>query len=517
MQHLLAGIDVGTSGVKTGLFDAAGRLLGLGRSSHAISSPRPGWAECDPGVWWNGVIASLTEACSAAGVAASDVSAVGAGTLFPAIVPLDAAAHALQPAILYCDRRSLEQVNAIEAAIPREEYQATIGNMLVPGTCAVTSIAWLRDERPDVYRAAHVIGFANTFIIARLTGCFCTDPSSASLSGLVNAHDPWQWSEKLCEALRIDRDSLPQIIGSDKVAGTVIRSAAQATGLKEGTAVVCGAGDVPVAAVAIGAASAETAAYVAGSTDCIAVPMSSPTCDRRYVNCAYVPRDAWLGIGTTTSSGSSLAWLAEEIFGKGGKAGLDLLMGLASSSPPGSNGLLYLPYLMGERTPVWDPLARGMFVGLTTETTRSDLARAVLEGTAFALRQALECAEHVTGQTVALVRAVGGGTRSPLWNQVKADVLHKPIDVLHHQEAGALGAALLAGLGVGVYGSFRKAVDVARAASAAETIEPDTRHSELYDRLFNLYAQLYPSTRQICQQLAKGGSGRNRDRNRCES
>ncbi|HPD14746.1 MAG TPA: FGGY family carbohydrate kinase [Planctomycetota bacterium] len=508
MAQLLAGLDIGTSGVKVGVADASGHLLGLGRAAHANDSPRPGWVQCDPERWWQGVIASLHQACAEAKASPADIAAVGVSVLFPCVAPLDADGRALHPALLYCDRRSCAQAEAIAALVPRQEYEATIGNVLTPGTCAATSLLWLCEEAPDAWHRAHSLGFANTAITARLTGEFCTDPTQVALSGLVDIRDPWRWNEALCERLAIAADRLPRVAGADEVIGTVTRTAARETGLNPGTPVVCGCGDVPASALGAGAAEPGTVIYVAGSTDCVAVPTCAPTPDRRWVNSAYIPRGLWLPIGTTTSSGVSVEWFCRELLGQPGAEGLRSLTELAQQAPPGAGGLLYLPYLQGERTPIWDPKARGSFFGLSTATTRADLARSVLEGTAFALRQVVACLETVLGSPLAEIRSVGGGTRNPLWNQIKADVLGKRLAVLEFQETSALGAALLAAVGAGLCESFAAAARAARAANRVRLIEPHASRTASYDYLFRLFAGLYPATRPLARRLSSWGAPR---------
>ena len=502
MGDLLLGLDIGTSGVKVGVVDVEGHLLGLGRAAHENDTPHPGWVHCDPERWWQGVLVSLRQACARAGVSPGDVRAVGVSVLFPCIVPLGRDGRALYPAILYCDRRSFAQADAIAAKIPRGEYEAIIGNVLVPGTCAATSLAWLRDEQQEACAQAHAFGFANTAITARLTGEFCTDPTMVALSGLVDIDDPWRWNGALCDRLELDRARLPRVAGAAEVVGGVTRAAAEETGLRRGTPVVCGCGDVPASAVGCGAIGPATVVYVAGSTDCVAVPTRAPTADRRWVNSAYVPRGMWLPIGTTTSSGVSVEWFVRELLGQAGSEGLRAMTELAEQAPLGSGRLLYLPYLQGERTPIWDPRARGTFFGLSSTTTRGDLARAVLEGTAFALRQVIECLEDVMGTPADEIRAVGGGTKNALWNQNKADVLRKRLGVLEFQETSALGAALLAALGVGLHESFESAAEVARSCNRAHTVEPDASRAGRYDELYALFTELYPATRALAHTLA---------------
>jgi len=504
MSDLLLGLDVGTSGVKAGVVDASGRLLGLGRRSHENHSPHAGWVQCDTEAWWQGAVAALGDACAEAGVAPSDISAVGVSVLFPCIVLFDADGRGLYPALLYSDRRSVHEASAIEAMIPRDEYEAIIGNVLVPGTCAVTSLAWLRDKQEEAYDAAHAFGFANTAITARLTGEFATDPTQVALSGLVDIRDPWHWNRDLCDRVGIDSERLPRITGAAEVIGTVTHGAAVATGLREGTPVVCGSGDVPASALGCGAIEPSTVVYVAGSTDCVAVPTHAPTRDRRWVNCAYIPRNRWLPIGTTTSSGVSVEWFLRELLGQAGDDGLRAMTELAQQSEIGSGRVVYLPYLQGERTPIWDPRARGTFFGLSTTTTRADLARAVFEGTAFALRHVIECLEGILGESVDEIRSVGGGTRNALWNQIKADVLRKRLAVLEFQETSALGAALLAGLGTGLYDSFGAAATVARSCNRTRAVEPDLARSARYDEFHTLFTQLYPATKHVANALAAG-------------
>ncbi|MBM4039406.1 MAG: hypothetical protein FJ290_12915 [Planctomycetes bacterium] len=499
MSQLLAGLDIGTSGVKVGIAEASGRMLGLGRAGHENESPREGWVQCPPERWWQGAVAALRQACKQAGVSPGDIAGVGVSVLFPCVVPLDADGRALHPALLYCDRRSGAEADAIAGLVGKDAYEAQIGNTLVPGTCAATSLLWLREHQPDAWRQARAVGFANTAITAQLTGEFCTDPTQVALSGLVDIRDPWRWDEGLCERLGVDVGRLPRVAGAAEVIGTVTRAATEETGLRAGTPVVCGCGDVPASALGAGAADSSTVIYVAGSTDCVAVPTHVPTADRRWVNSAYIPRGMWLPIGTTTSSGVSVEWFVREVLGNGG---LQAMTALAEQAPLGSHGLLFLPYLQGERTPIWDPRARGCFFGLSARTSRADLARAVLEGTAFALRQVVECLEGVAGVAAGQIRAVGGGTRNALWNQIKANVLRKCLAMLEFQETSALGAALLAAMGVGLHATFSSAAAAARSGNRTRLVEPEASGELAYEALYGQFARLYPATREIAHCLA---------------
>jgi xylulokinase len=507
---LLMGIDLGTSGVKVGIYNSVGRLFGLGRSSkYDVVSPQPGWSQNDPESWWDALILAMQDSFSKARIKGSDIKAVGLSTIFPVVIPLDPNGFPTHPAILYSDRRSIKQVNDIFGRISREKYQAITGNVLVPGNSSVASMAWLRDEKPDIYGSAKVLGSANTYITARLTGGFYTDTTNAALSGLTDINKPWQWSEELCDVCSIDSDRLPDIKNPDEVIGEIGRAVSEKTDLKTGTPVVCGCGDAVASPFGAGAHTEGSIVYTAGTTDCVTVGLSKPAKDLRWVSTANIPHKSWCAIGTTTSSGASIEWFKkvfykQKITNSRSRSDIYKIMTeLAGSCPAGSRGVLYLPYLQGERTPLWDPLARGMFIGLKTSTSIGALTRAVFEGTALSLRDVIECLEGVVSDPVKEIRAVGGCTKSRLWNQIKADILCKPIDVLQFQETGSLGAALLAGIGSGVYASYEEASNVAREVIDVKRVEPDPDNRQMYDELFSIYKEVYPSIKRSVHRLVK--------------
>ncbi len=500
--HLLLGIDLGTSGVKAGVYDSEARLLGLGRArSYPVISSHPGWSESDPELWWDGAAASVRDACEAGGVSPADVGAVGMSVFFPALVPMSETGESLRPAILYNDQRSLGEVDAILDIIDREAYQRRIGNVLVPGTCAVTSMLWLKEHEPEIYRSSHTLGMANTFLASRLCGEHVTDYSNASLTGLVHGASPQRWSTELCDLMGIDPGKLPRIVAPSQVVGFVGGEGARMTGLQPGTPVVAGMGDAAASAYGAGAVDESTVIYITGSTDCVTSPFSRPTEDLRWLNSGYIREDIWFGIGTMTSSGVSVEWFASQFYtGEQDQRIQAMIQDAASVEEKSSPELLYLPYLQGERTPIWDPRARGAFFGLTTATTRADMARAVFQGTALGLRDVVRCLEDMRGP-VTEIRACGGGGRNSLWTAIKADALGRSIDVLGFQEMGSLGGALLAGVGTGVFPSHEHAAGVARGAAAVTSVDPDPARSGRYDELYELYTSLYAQTRDIAHAL----------------
>jgi xylulokinase len=500
---LILGIDLGTSGVKAAVFAPDGGLRGAGRGSYPVDTPRPGWAETDPELWWKATAEAVRGALASCPRGGAEIAAVGLDVLYPAVVPMAADGRPLHAALLYCDQRGVAQVEAIARTLGRDAYEARIGNTAAPGNTAVSNMAWLREERPDVFRTARVLGFASTFLVFRLTGVFTADPTMASLSGLADIRDPWSWDADLCGLLGIPMDILPPIRAPYEAVGVVSGSAARDTGLRAGTPVISGWGDTPSSAFGAGASEPGCAAYTAGSTDCVAVPLDEPPAKDSWVHSAYGLRGSWLAIGANAAGGASVQWFLREILGEEGAEGLDRFNALAASSPPGAHGLLFLPHLQGERTPLWDPRARGVFLGITTATTRADMARAVLEGVAFGLRHMVESGEEA-GMRLREIRACGGGTRSALWNRIKASVLGREILLLDRADTAVLGAALMAGLGCGLYRDWNEAAAVPRSVRLKGTVEPEQALRRLYEDRYALYREAYPKTRDLMHALAEG-------------
>jgi xylulokinase len=502
MTEVLLGIDLGTSGAKAGLYTPEGALLGLGRSAaYGMSSPRPGWSESDPEGWWLAVRESLGGACRAAGVGPEAVAAVGLSVFFPAVVTLSDSGRPLRPAILYNDQRSLEQAAAVEASFAPGEYRRLSGNGASPGTCAATSIRWLMESEPELYQSADLVGFANTFLTHRLTGARATDFTHSGLSGLIDIRRLDRWDGGICSRLGVDRAKLPDIVPAGEVVGRVTRRAAAETGLLEGTSVVCGTGDAPCGSFGAGSILPGTVAYVAGSTDCVTMPLTEPLVDHPWLTMGWIKPGLWLGIGTMTSAGMAVEWFAERFYPGTAEERLRSMTAEAEAAEPAD--LLFLPYLQGERTPVWDPMARGLFTGLALSTTRGQMARAVFEGTAFGLRDVIGCLEERSSGSVTEIRAGGGPLRNLFWTQLKADALGKPLEVLGFQETGSLGAALLAATARGRYASLEEAADAARRAVPTSIVEPGPHAAALSER-FARYRALYPRTRELMHVLSSG-------------
>ena len=502
MGSILLGIDLGTSGAKAGLYTPEGRLLAFGRSrGYTQLEPRPGWAEGDPAAWWSSVVEALGRACSEAGVAPTQIGAVGLCVFFPAVVAMDAAGKALRHAILYSDGRSLAEAAELEAVLGPGVYRRLSGNVASPGTCAATSILWLRRHEPRVWESAHVLGFANTWLTSRLTGACVTDLTHAGLSGLVDIRSPDRWDTRILSAIELDARMLPRIVPAPAVAGAVTPAAGRATGLEPGVPVVAGMGDAACGCLGAGVVEPGSVGYVAGTTDCVTVPLVSPLEDHRWLTLGYVEPGRWLGIGTMTSTGASVEWFAERFYTGTRMDRLERMV--AEAQTAGASGeVLFLPYLQGERTPHWDAQARAVFSGLTLATTRAQLARAVFEGTALGLRDVVDCLPQRPSE----IRACGGGMTNRLWTRLKADALGLPLTVLSEPETGSLGAAMLAAMAVGVYGGVEQAAVAARAAVPSVTVEPDPRRAGQVAERLERYRDLYVRNRGLMHELAAAGS-----------
>jgi xylulokinase len=498
MDEAILGIDLGTSGAKAGLYTTDGRLLGIGRSrGYGRVEPWPGWSECDAEVWWSAVRWAIERACAAAEVRPGSIQGVGLSVLFPAVVPLDGKGKALRRAILYNDGRSLEQCAALEAAFPAGEYRRKTGNPVSPGTCAATSILWIKENQPEVYHEARVIGFANTFLAWKLAGVAATDFTHAGLSGLVDIRRPERWDPQLCCTLGVDVEKLPRLLPASTAAGEVTQAASIATGLRKGTPVAVGMGDAGCAGFGAGVMEPRDAAYVAGTTDCVTVPLRVPAVDHRWLAMGHAEVDRWLGIGTMTSTGAAMEWFVDQFYAGTRSDRLRRMAGEAESVDAWG-GPLFLPYLQGERTPHWDAHARGVFADVNLGTTRAQLAAAVLCGTALGLRDVVDCLPERPQE----IRACGGGLANACWTQLKADALGLPLHVLSEPETGSRGAAMLAAVALGHYRSCVEAARAARKAVSAVVVEPDITHASRVADTLERYRALYARNRELMHRLA---------------
>ncbi len=494
MSALLLGIDIGTSSVKLGLVNDRAELLAAASAAHEVDRPRPGWAQMDSDLWLRGVRDALPRACAQAGVDARDIDAVGFSAMFPVLVPLDADLRPLHPAILYCDQRSIPQTERLERDLPAERFERIAGNRLTPGTCSLTSLVWLKEERPGAFDAAAWFALAPGCVAAQWTGRPAADWGSASLSGLMDLAQG-EWSEELCAAAGVPLEKLPPLLAPAERAGALRPDVARALGLRAGIPVAVGSGDTICSAAGLGLTEPGQASVTCGTTDNVSAVADQPSFDPRFANCRHALPGRWIFIATMSNTGAALEWFkAGFAAAVAGDGSYDALFAAAAQAPPGAGGLICLPYWQGERTPIWDPKARAALVGMSADTDAARVLRAVLEGVAFALRQNLDALQEA-GFEPKEILLTGGGSKSAVWNQIRADALGRPLLRAADTEATLLGAALFAGAAAGVWPDLEDALRAAAARRETERIEPRPDEAAAYDRLYPLYERLYPALR----------------------
>ena len=487
----LIGIDVGTTAVKAVAVDEIGCLLAEADVEQPTSVPRPGWSEQRPEMWWRSTKAAVSTVMAAVRrlPATVEVRAIGLSGQMHSSVFLDDSGEVNRAALLWNDVRTTEQCRQMTAALGLNGLRRTVGNLALEGFTA-PKLLWLRENEPASYDRLRTLLLAKDYIRYRLTGELATEPSDAAGTLLFDVRRR-RWSDYVLSALGISPDLLPTVVGSTDVSGVVTPSVAHEIGLPPSTPVIGGGADNAAGAVGSGVVVPGRVQSSIGTSGALVTPVRRPRIDRRmrlHTFCHSVP-DLWYLMGVVLSAGNSLRWL-RDILTEGGEVPYDLLTNEAAAVTPGSDGLLFLPYLTGERTPHNDSNARGVFFGLHLGHTRAHLVRAVMEGVTFALRDSLELMRTMVDE-IPQVRAIGGGARNPLWRQMQADIFGTPVLSLGDAGGLAYGAAIMAAVGAGVFDSIEEAAD--RWVSVTETRDPNARSVSLYDELYERYRELYPS------------------------
>jgi xylulokinase len=472
----LVGLDVGTSSVKGVALDEDGTVLGVAEAPHALSTPRPGWSEQDPDDWWRGAADVLAR------LDASSADGIGLAGQMHGLVALDHALQPVRPAILWNDGRTQKQCEEIEERVGTERLLELTGNRALAGFTA-PKLLWMREHEPDAYARVEHILLPKDYVRLRLTDAHATDVADASGTLLFDVAAR-RWSDEVVAALDIDPAWLPEVFESP-----------QATGVTHGgMPVAAGGGDQAAGALGVGVvAEGGPASVVLGTSGVVFAALDAYAHDpegRVHAFCHAVP-DAWHVMGVMLSAAGSLRWLRSTVGGT-----YEELVNAAAEWEPGAEGLLFAPYLAGERTPYPDPDARGAFTGLGVRHDRGALARAVLEGVAFGLRDALDLVSELGGQP-AVARVSGGGARSQLWLEIVASVLDLPIEITAVDEGAAFGAALLAGQAAGVWTDAGEAVT--RCVHVVRTIEPRSDWVAAYADLRGRFRELYPALRPLQQ------------------
>jgi len=497
----ILGIDLGTSSVKVLLATEEGQVLGGGSAEYPIQRPRPGWAEQRPGDWWRATVAAVRQALGSVRDTPVSISAIGLSGQMHGTVLLGKAGRLLAPAVIWPDQRSGRQVQEITDLIGAGRLIELTGSPVATGFQAAT-VRWMQQERPDLWRQVGSILLPKDYLRYRLTGELGTDPSDGSGTLLLDVRGR-DWSPEVLEALEIDVAQLPPVRPSAAVAGQLGHQAAEALGLPAGVPVVTGAADTACGAVGVGIVNAQTLLLTISTGGQIVLPASAVQVDRAgraHTFCSALapgPNQAgWYQMAAILSAGMALRWLRDQVFCVSGESAYAQMTAWAETTEPGADGLLFLPYLVGERTPHMDPQARALFLGLTASHGRAELVRAVMEGVALACYDAYQVLAGLGARPERIVMA-GGGARSQLWQRIVADVFGLPVQWLSVGEQSALGAILLAGGGIGL---FDPGSTAQTWATYGPPVEPDAQRHALYQSLLILFRSAYQKHREdFCQ------------------
>lgn len=496
MDYFL-GIDTSTTSSKALLIDSHGGVVAVASSPHTLQTPKPLWSEQDPLEWWDAVSASIRLVLEKAGIGGERIAAVGLTGQMHGLVLLDGSGNVLRPAILWNDQRTQSQCDEIHRRIGRERFIQITGNVALTGFTA-PKILWVQENEPEVYAKAKHVLLPKDFIRLKLTGEYAMDKADGAGTVLfdLNLRD---WSADVLEALQIDRSWMPRTFEGTEFTGRITEEAASATGLKAGTPVAAGGGDQAAQAVGVGAVEPGIVGLTVGTSGVIFATTPSALVEpegRLHAFCHAVP-GLWHFMGVMLSAAGSLQWYRDTL---APNMSFEDLVKEAESASAGCEGLLFLPYLSGERTPYPDPLARGSFIGLTLRHSRAHMTRAVLEGVAFGLKDSFTLIQNAGLGGITQVRASGGGTKGALWRQILASVLEAELVTVNTSEGAAFGAALLAGVGSGAW------VDV--PAACRETIRitgqtlPVEEDAEVYRKVHPLYRELYPALKSSFAKLS---------------
>src|SRR5579863_1913232 len=492
------GIDVGTGGTRALLVDERGKIRGGFTAPHEdMRMERPLWAEQRPENWWDAAYAAIRGVLAETRIPGREVRGIGLSGQMHGLVILDKDNSVIRPSLIWCDQRSQAQVDYINRTIGSANVLTYTANPVLTGF-TLPKLLWVRDNEPEHFERVRKMLLPKDYLRFRLTGEFSTEVSDASGTALFDVVRR-QWSSHMVEALALDPAMLPSCRESVEVTGAITGSIAGLTGLKAGTPVVGGGGDQAASAVGNGIVEPGIVSCTLGTSGVVFAHMEQVAYDpsgRVHTFCHAV-RNKWHVMGVTQGAGLSLQWFRNQI---SPGASYDALTAEAAQAAAGAQGLFWLPYLMGERTPHLDATARGGWIGLTAKHTRADLIRSVIEGVSYSQKDCLDIIEAL-GVEMNSVRISGGGGKSPFWRQVLADVLDKPVVTLETQEGSAYGAALLAMVGTGAYPSVP---DVCRAViRETKLVAPRVDEAAFYRDAHGLYRSLYPALKPIYQKISR--------------
>ena len=493
------GIDVGTGGTRALVIDEGGRLIASATEEHRpFASPQIGWAEQDPGDWWRACGVAVRKALAQSNLRGDQIVCVGLSGQMHGAVLLDEQANVVRPALIWCDVRTEKQSQELTAQIGGERLIQLTSNPAL-ANFTLTKCLWVRENEPENWHKVRSLLLPKDYVRFQLTGERATDVADASGTLLLDvAHR--RWSKEMLGLVQMDESLLPKLYESPEICGGISPLGAAATGLKVGTPVVAGAGDQAAGSIGMGVVSPGTVSATIGTSGVVLAATDGPALDPRgrlHTFCHGVP-GRWIVMGVTQAAGLSLRWFRDQVGIRtdGQVESYEALITEAATAPSGCDGLLWAPYLMGERTPHLDPKARGALVGLTASHARAHVVRSILEGVAFSLRDTFTIFKEI-GVPVKTIRLGGGGARSALWRQIQADVYGRPVETVEAEEGAAYGAAILAGVGAKAWPSVDAACEA--VVRVAESTSPDSKDSLAMEKSYASYRRIYPAMKSILE------------------
>lgn len=494
-QLYLLGIDIGTSACKAALFDRKGQVLAAANGEYPVYYPEEGWAEQNPEEWWSAVCEAVRQVIRKAGIQPEEIAGVGIDGQSWSAIAIDKGGKVLTNTPIWMDTRAQSICDRLNEEIGEDEIFRIAGNSLQP-SYTTAKILWYKENLPEVYSKIYKILQSNSYIAFKLTGQISQDLSQGYGLHCFDMRTG-QWDEEMCRKMGIPRDFLPEIVPSDRIIGTVTKKAAEESGLAEGTPVAAGGLDAACGTLGAGVIHSGETQEQGGQAGGMSICIEKYQADPRLILGFHVIPGKWLLQGGTTGGGGVMRWFEREFADyerlmreQTGISSFDQLNEIAEKVKPGCDGLVFLPYMAGERSPIWNPYAKGVFYGLDFSKTKGHMVRACMEGVAFSLRHNLETAEEA-GAKAEILRAMGGSANSLLWTQIKSDVTGKTMAVPASDTATTLGAALLAGVGTGFYKDYEEAV--AETVKVTRKHQPDPEKKAVYDKNYETYLELYRS------------------------
>lgn len=486
MSHVI-GLDIGTSGIKAGAMDRHGRLSFMEREAYHLSFPQPGWVEIDPEEIWEKSARLIRQIAKQIEEQGGNIDGLSLSCFCNASIFIDHHGTPIGPGIMYMDQRSVEEVQAMREAVAPDEHFRITKNRVEPGVYSVSTLLWVKNKRPDVFSKTYKWGHLSSYILYKLTGEFVMDWTQASFTGLYDIIH-YEWSERLLQAYEIESSILPDVVDPVEPIGHV--SSAAELGFED-IPVAAGGADTACSTLALGIGPNQMFESV-GTSDVLTVCSDQADLfDPRFMNRCHILKNRWLSHGPMSTAGASIRWYYETFLQDQGSVD-SLLEELPGLSEPGAHGVFFLPYMFGERAPIWDYEARGVFAGLHLGTNRADMLQAIFEGCSFGLRQIYEIIEETYPFSFSRFTAIGGGAKNRHWTQIKANVLGKTIEVKEVGETAVFGSCLLAGKAAGYFTTLEEGIQGLQNETLC-TVEPDPDLKRLYDVLYQDFLALYPA------------------------